>query len=220
MRGRFSILIQLALQGVKDPFVALNVLELRSLLLGQNRVLDVGCGNASPLQYLGLKSSVGIDGYPPAIEAAKKAGTHSEFRLGDIRELTKVFAPGEFTASVALDVIEHLPKPDGYELIRSMSSVSSRRVIFLTPNGFLPQHRQEKDDLQEHLSGWAADEMKQLGFQVIGMLGPKKLRGEFHRIRRQPRSLWALVSLIQQLTYTRRHPESAAAILCYKDLVG
>jgi len=218
MHSPFTICANLVKRGMFDPFMMLNVLEIRTLLSDCPRVLDVGCGLASPLQYLGLEGSVGIDGYEPAIATARKAATHSEFVIGDIRQLPTVFQKKQFDACIALDVIEHLPKEDGFQLIRSMESVAKKRIIFLTPNGFLPQRHQERDDLQEHLSGWEATEMQQLGFSVIGMLGPKSLRGEFHVLKRQPRAFWALYSLFKQLTFTRRHPQSAAAILCYKDL--
>ena len=218
MHSPFTICTNLAKRGLFDPFMMLNVLEIRSLLAHCPRVLDVGCGLASPLQYLGLEGSVGIDGYEPAIATARKSGTHSDFMIGDIRQLSSVFSAKQFDACIALDVIEHLPKADGFALIRSMESVAKKRIIFLTPNGFLPQRHQERDDLQEHLSGWDASEMQQLGFTVIGMLGPKSLRGEFHVLKRQPRPFWALYSLLRQLTFTRSHPQTAAAILCYKDL--
>lgn len=218
MRGRVKLISRTISAGLFDPFMLLNILEFRALLSGSESVLDVGCGNASPIQYLGISNSTGIDGYQPAIEAAKAAKTHSKFEMGDIRNLTNVFPKKSFDACIALDVIEHLPKEDGFKLIESMQAVAKKRIIFLTPNGFLPQTRQESGDLQEHLSGWSASEMRQLGFQVVGLLGPKSLRGEFHRIKRSPRWFWGLVSLFNQITVTRSNPENAAAILCWKDL--
>ena len=218
MRESISIAWQLWRRGMFDPFMLLNILEFRSLLLDSPSVLDVGCGNDSPVQYLGIHDCTGIDGYQPALDAAQKAKTHHKFVIGDIRNLTSVFPKKSFDACIALDVIEHLSKEDGFRLIESMESVARKRVIFLTPNGFLPQRHQSRGYMQEHLSGWSAKEMTQRGFKVIGMLGPKGLRGEFHRIKRTPRFFWGLVSLFQQLSSTRQDPKSAAAILCWKDL--
>ena len=218
MRGRVGVALSLWRRGIYDPFVLLNALELRRLLIGLPAVLDVGCGNASPLQDLQPAEAVGLDGYAPSLEAAKAAHTHSRFVLGDIRHLPEHFKTGEFDACIALDVIEHLPKEDGLKLIRDMESVARGRIIFLTPNGFLPQKHQTLDDLQEHLSGWSAEEMRGLGFTVIGLLGPKSLRGEFHRLKRSPRIFWVLVALVRHFTRTRSHPDEAAAILCYRDV--
>lgn len=217
MRGRFGIASLILNRGYRDPFMFLNLLEVRRLLLDCEKVLDVGCGNNSPLQYLGLQNLVGVDGYKPAVDSALKTGCYSRVELGDIRELGTAFPREQFDACVALDVIEHLSKDDGFKLLRSMEGIARKRVILLTPNGFLPQHRIEDGDLQEHLSGWEASEVEGLGFRVLGLLGPKSMRGEFHRIKRRPRFLWASLSLIAQTLHTRRNPSSSAAILFWKD---
>ena len=60
--------------------------------------------------------------------------------------------------------------------------------------------------------------MRARGYRVVGILGPKKLRGQYHELRHQPRLLWALVSLAAQLVWNRWQPSSAAAILCTKQL--
>ena len=69
--------------------------------------------------------------------------------------LTDIFARNNSNACVALDVIEHLVKPDGIKLMRDMETIAAKKVIFFTPCGFLPQHHTTNDDLQEHLSGWS-----------------------------------------------------------------
>jgi SAM-dependent methyltransferase len=217
MRGRLAVALNLWRRGIFDPFVLLNALEIRRCLVGCESVVDVGCGNASPLQDIKPGKAIGIDGYQPSLETARLNGTHTEFILGDIRQLSTLCTPGQYHACIALDVIEHLPKTDGYKLIRDMELIASRRVVFLTPNGFLPQRHRERDDLQEHLSGWTADEMRELGYSAIGLLGPKSLRGEFHQLKRSPKWFWFLVALVWHFVRTRGVPQEAAAILCWKD---
>ena len=104
--------------------------------------------------------------------------------------------------------------------MRDMERIAKKKVIFFTPKGFLHQRRKTNDDLQEHLSGWEPSEMKGYGYDVIGMLGSKNLRGEYHALKRKPTAFWAIISLISQITWTRRHPDKAAAILCVKHLNG
>ena len=60
--------------------------------------------------------------------------------------------------------------------------------------------------------------MKQLGYRVIGMLGPKKMRGEYHRIVWRPAAFWGVAALFLHFLWTRHRPDSAAAILCVKTL--
>ena len=194
----------------------MTMLELRHALRGCDRVLDIGCGPSSALQHFGFKHLAGIDGYEPAYRAALTAKTHQELFLGDVRQMDQIFRPDQFDACVALDLIEHLPKQDGLELMRSLERIAKKRVVFLTPKGFLPQRHADNDDLQVHLSGWLPAEMEARGYRVTGILGPKFIRGEWHRIKYRPRALWGLISLFGQLTVSRWFPNTAAAILCVK----
>jgi hypothetical protein len=116
---------------------------------------------------------------------------------------------------VALDVLEHLSKEDGYAMLHAMERIASKKVLIFTPNGFLPQESTD-GDMQAHLSGWDAAEMRALGFTVVGMHGHKFLRREHHEHRFRPRSLSGAVSQLTHYMYTRSHPEKAAAILCVK----
>jgi hypothetical protein len=111
-----------------------------------------------------------------------------------------------------------LPKEDGLKLMRDMETIAKRKVVFFTPNGFLPQRQAHDSDLQAHFSGWEAEEMKRHGYDVIGMLGPKSLRGEYHLLTRRPKILWGMASILSQILWVQRHPEKAAAILCIKTL--
>jgi SAM-dependent methyltransferase len=191
--------------------------ELAESAAGCTSALDLGCGGGSPVRHLGIPCLAGMDGHPPALDDAKHAGTHQEYFLGDVREIGTLFAAGRFDACFAVDLIEHLTKEDGLRLLRDMERVASKRVIIFTPNGFLPQ-RGAEDDLQEHLSGWEPEEMQALGYSVIGMHGPKFLRGEYHRSRMLPREIAGPLSVLGHFLYTRRHPEHASAMLCVKDL--
>jgi hypothetical protein len=134
-----------------------------------------------------------------------------------VQDVGRFFGRHQFDCCVALDLIEHLTKEEGHQLIRDMERIASKRVLLFTPNGFLGQSG-KGDDLQQHLSGWEAGEMRSLGFTVAGMHGHRFLRGEQHRHRFRPRVLSGLLSVLTHYLYTRSHPEVAAAILCIKDV--
>jgi len=219
MISRTKLFTNLRHSGVGFGLI-LTFLELYEPLRDCRTILDVGCGSASRLRLLECQSLAGIDGYAPSVEEAKKNSTHNELILGDIRELDRFFKPGQFEGCIAIDVIEHLNKEDGIKLIEAMERIASRKVVFFTPNGFLPQAHATQSDLQEHLSGWTASEMKQLGYHVIGVLGPKWLRGGFHVIRWWPRSFWGIVAWLFHAVWSRWRPASAAAILCVKEKPG
>ena len=118
---------------------------------------------------------------------------------------------------MALDLIEHLTKEDGLKLIRDMETIAAKKIVIFTPSGFLSQPSHD-GDLQEHLSGWEPEEMRKLGFQVLGMQGPKFLRGEEHQHKYRPKQFWGIISALGHYFYTRRRPERAAAMLCVKTL--
>ena len=191
--------------------------EIAKALRGCSTCLDVGCGGGSPLRLIGVDYLAGVDGHAPSIEEARRNKTHNELHLADVLTIGAHFAARRFDACIALDLIEHLTKEDGHRLLKDMETIASRRVIIFTPNGFVPQSSQE-GDLQEHLSGWEVSEMRGLGYEVIGLFGPKSLRGEYHKAKHLPRSIAGVLSTAGHLLYNRSHPESAAALLCVKTL--
>jgi len=215
MRSRTQLVAYLLKQGL-DPAQILTRLAFRKALAGSDKVLEVGCGKTPNMKWLGIQNSTGIDGYAPYLEEARKEKLHAELILGDVRELDRYFKPGQFDTVVALDVIEHLTKEDGLKMMQSMEKIASRKIVFFTPSGFLPQHSFENNNLQEHLSGWEAKEMEQLGYKVTGLLGPKMLRGEMHVLKGRPRFFWAIISLLGHFLWTRWQPSKAAAIFCVK----
>lgn len=218
MKSRINLIATLLKRGF-DPNAILFMLALREALLGCDSVLDVGCGVSAKLREVDAPNTTGFEGYQPDFEEAKRRTTHDQLVQGDARELARHFTPRQFDACIALDVIEHLTKADGLKLMQDMEKIARKRVVIFTPKGFLPQRHSANDDLQVHLSGWEPSEMKSHGYEVIGQLGPKILRGEGHVLKRRPAFFWGMISLLGQITWSRRHPDQAAAILCQKNLI-
>jgi SAM-dependent methyltransferase len=163
-------------------------------------ILDVGCGTNSPLGRFTRRypHTVGVDLFPQALEASGAAGIHDEYRLMDVLEIGERFEPRSFDAVVAFDLIEHLTRADGLALLAMMERVARRRVVVFTPNGFLEQDAVGDNPLQIHRSGWTADAMRELGYDVRGVNGLRLLRGEMGSMRWRPSRAWRLVSLLTQ----------------------
>jgi SAM-dependent methyltransferase len=217
MNSQINLTLSLLKQGA-DPGQIQVKLALRKALLGCETVLDVGCGSAPTLRQLQVPRCIGFEGYRPEFEKARSLNTQDELIFGDGRELPSHFKPGQFDACIAMDVIEHLPKEEGFKLIRDMELIAKKIVVIFTPNGFLPQRQSADSDLQAHFSGWESDEMKERGYKVLGMLGPKSLRGEYHMIKYRPKVFWGMISTLDQILRIHGQPEKAAAILCTKTL--
>jgi SAM-dependent methyltransferase len=215
MKSRISLIATLLKQGF-DPNAILLRLALRKALLGCDSVLDVGCGVSAKLRQLGVSNTTGFEGYQPDFKEAKRRNTHDNIIQGDARNVASYFQPKQFDACIALDVIEHFTKEDGLKLMQDMEKLATKKVIFFTPKGFLPQRHSTDGDLQLHLSGWEPAEMKSRGYEVMGQLGPKSLRGEGHVLKNRPAVFWGVISGLCQITWTQWHPDQAAAILCVK----
>ena len=187
-------------------------------LRGSKSVLDVGCGDNSPLARVkGNFNSVGIDVYEPSIRKSKKAKIHNDYRVGDILKLERFFKPKSFDAVIALDVVEHFKKDDALKLIKSMDKIARKKVIILTPHGFAKQDAYDGNVFQEHKSGWSISDFKNLGFKIYGMRGFKFLRGGegCATIMLKPWIIWGVISsLSQPITYII--PQIACQLLAIK----
>lgn len=193
-------------------------LELNNILSDCDSVLDLGCGDNSPIGFIERKKYlVGVDGFKKSINISKKLNIHDKYLHKNILEVKKDFKKSSFDAVIALDVIEHLPKKDGYKLLKLMEHLASKRVVLLTPNGFVNQTG-EGNGLQEHLSGWSVSDFKKLGYKVFGRYGLKGLRGEKAELKFRPKILWGLISEFSNLFYTRKNPKKAYSLLAVKKL--
>src|SRR5215472_12691181 len=121
MRSRTELIRNL-LKTRHDPSQILVKLAVRDALEGCESVLDVGCGASPTMRELGVARSVGAEGYRPSIERVLKEKLQDDIVECDVRQLSKHFTPSQFDACVALDVIEHVNKADGLELMKSMET--------------------------------------------------------------------------------------------------
>jgi len=196
---------------------------LEKEILGSNSsrlsLLDLGCGKESLLKHFSNKInySVGVDNYAPYIEESRRKGIHKNYVQGDVLQVLKSLDDKSFSIVVALDLVEHLPKNLGWELIRQMERVAKHKIIIYTPNGFVPQNEFDGNIQQTHLSGWEAGELRRRGFRIYGMSGLKQLRREKGEIKFKPYFLFRpLASATQLLAYF--FPESAFQLFCIKEL--
>ena len=192
--------------------------ELEFALSGCESVLDLACGSSSPIKHLPKRfHAVGCDMFAAAIEESKKEGIHDQYLLVNALDLDKTFSPKSFDCVLALDLIEHLEKEEGFRLISLMEEIAKKRVIIFTPNGLLPQEEFGGNILQIHKSGWSVEEMREKGFRVIGILGWKALRGTKGSLKFSPKTFWSIISTLTQQVVKNR-PQWAFQILCVKDV--
>ena len=185
-------------------------------------ILDLGCGPSSPIQYVkNIRHSVGVEAFEPYILEAKKRNTHTKYIQKKIEGID--FPEKSFDAVILIEVLEHLPKERGYEILKKAEKWAKKKVIISTPNGFLLQLERDNNLLQKHLSGWGVDEMRKLGFRCNGLSGFKLLRQEapavieendfMASIKMKPRFFWFIIATLSQ-AYTYYFPKKAFEIFC------
>lgn len=192
------------------------ILSLEERLIGYKTVLDIGCGARSPIGSFSKNFySIGMDIFKPSILRNKKLGEHDDYVLGEISHLC--FKPESFEAVLALDVIEHLNKVEGYRFIQNAEKIGRYVIVLFTPNGFVYQSEHDRNPYQQHLSGWTTVELRRFGFQVNGINGLKILRKGKAELRFKPERLFLELSeLSQKIAY--RFPCLAFQLLCVKKI--
>lgn len=180
-----------------------------------NSVLDLGCGRNSPIQHTRIPYRVGVDAFEPYIEESREKNIHQEYIKADLK--TVEIPKKSFDLIFCSEVIEHLSKEDGLQLLKIMEKWAKKKIILTTPNGFIHQTSYDNNDLQEHLSGWTVKDFEDLGFKVYGINGLKKMSGENGKILIRP---WFLGKIIIDISnrYILNRPEKAFQLFVVKNI--
>jgi SAM-dependent methyltransferase len=96
-------------------------------LLGDGRVLDLGCGIGHSWTELSPRETVGVD-----VDAAALAAQDRETHRADMRTLP--FGPASFDSVVSIQSIEHVPDPERVLAEVARVLTPGGRAIFVTPN--------------------------------------------------------------------------------------
>ena len=199
----------------KDWFLYWN---LERLLRDSESVLDLGCGECSPIFRIKKHFiSVGVDAYRPSIVKSKELKIHDRYINCDLLSVNKIVKPKSVDTVILLDVVEHFSKRDGLQLIKGAMSIARKKVVVLTPNGFYRQDELGGNPYQVHKSGWRLIDFQELGFRVRGLRGWKALRREYATIYLKPWLFWALFAFFSEpLLYC--FPNSSYDLLATKKL--
>ena len=132
-------------------------------------VLDIGCG-IMPINYFRPKLHIMVEPWKEYsdILSYRHHGDKSMviLRTGGLEAL-QMLADNSVDSIFLIDVIEHLEKEIGQQIIVECERVAREQVVIFTPLGFMPQHvaHGQKDgwglggaSMQEHRSGWEPED--------------------------------------------------------------
>lgn len=132
-------------------------------------VADIGCGIV-PMNYFRPKLHFLVEPWKEYsdILSFRHSGDKSVviLRTGALEALRQL-ADNSVDSIFLLDVIEHMEKEDGRQLILEMERIAREQIVLFTPLGFMPQHVEAGAtdgwglsgvSVQEHRSGWTPDD--------------------------------------------------------------
>ncbi len=145
--------------------------KINELLLGSNTVLDVGCGMGTTLKELCCPFKIGVDAHRPYLENAESGEQFVKLNY-EAERLSELFLPKTLDSVTLIDVIEHLDKEVGIDVLRQLEEIAAKKVIVFTPRGFFRQKDFDHYGLggeayQRHRSGWEIEDFQKLGYNIV-----------------------------------------------------
>ena len=134
-----------------------------------NVVLDIGPG-IYPINYFVPRLHILVEPHGEYVEILQERlqGDNNFLILnGFALEVLRLLPDDSVDSVFLIDVIEHLEKHDGFEILDELDRVTRKQIVIFTPLGFMPQHVEmdKKDrwgfhggEFQEHKSGWQPED--------------------------------------------------------------
>lgn len=144
---------------------------INELLIDSHSVLDVGCGVGSILKELCCPIKIGVDAHRPYLENAKYGELFIPIHFTAER-LSELFLPKSLDSVTMIDVIEHLDKETGFDVLRQAEEIAAKKVIVFTPRGYFQQKEFDHyglggESYQQHRSGWEIEDFQRNGYNII-----------------------------------------------------
>ena len=125
-------------------------------LLHVSSVLDIGAG-LRPMPWFKPERHICVEPHGPYADRLEAAG-YEVWRLTAPVALKLAAAKLPVDAVYLIDVIEHMTKEEGLEVLRLAHALEPKQIVVFTPKGFLPQEGDawglDGGYWQRHRSGW------------------------------------------------------------------
>lgn len=199
---------------------------LRDFVGDARTILDLGCEDGRLLTLLSEGKNwqvTGVDIFQKNARSAAKKKIYVNAIKGDAVQIARKFV-GErqkFDVVFCSQVIEHIDRQKGEQLLNLVDQLAKKRVIIGTPRGFMEQPHAFLGDNphQVHKSGWTEDDFRKRGYKVYGIgFGPVWSEEGLGRTYSKPLAILAstISYLFSPVVYY--FPFLAAGILCMKEI--
>ncbi len=147
--------------------------------------LDLGSNDGRTLRGLDPATITAVELFGPSVAELRKAGLHDVAQM-DVRYFVKVAARmphSHWDRVTSFDVIEHLPRADGEELLDQIECIAAREIVIFMPietpelcatekwqqfrEEGLSLHPDAQRELQDHLSQWSPADFQQRGYLTM-----------------------------------------------------
>lgn len=144
-------------------------------------VLDLGCGNMGAIGGVKCKTLVGVDAWYPYVNSLKRYAVVLCMNVN--RSTINYFVNKSFDFVTLLDFVEHLEKEEAFEIIKHAERIARKKVIILTPKGYLEQEDGEDNSwgmgnpkYQSHKCGFEIKELEMMNYKIT--FHPSSYRGK------------------------------------------
>jgi len=171
--------------------IALQLATTINAYLKPKNCLVLGCARGYLVRAL---RENGVDAYGVDISrwAIENADSKAKpyLTVSDVNLLLPKFSPQKFSLTIAMDVLEHIPKPELTNVINETCRVTAKHILLQVPifdNGVDPSH------VSIYPESWWRTQFTMHKFEIVNALTSRQIDGiySFHALfkRKQQKSL-------------------------------
>jgi len=134
-------------------------------------VLDIGCGVSFKAQYIPAEIHIAFDIYRPYFGGIDTNINYTPV-VGNAKDVKDIFMPKSFDMVIATDIIEHMHKADGLQLLKDIEWLAKKVVYIEVPETYIPQNldiwNKGGHTWQTHRSSgeWSIEELQSFGYDI------------------------------------------------------
>lgn len=145
-------------------------------LIEVDTVLDIGAG-LRPMGWYKPKRHICVEPHPPYAERLKAAGYEVWCETAQSAlDCVLTWPEQSINAVYMLDVIEHMTRAEGEQILRLLPWLEAKQIIVFTPKGFMEQKHDAwnlgGEHWQTHRSGWLPADFP--NWRISFPLGPQQ----------------------------------------------